>query len=436
MWARLEAKFGQLRASLFFIPMLGVFLGVLLGQAMLALDSVVADIDPRLTATVESARTVLTTVAGATLAFAGIAFSVSLLLISLASSQYSPRVVHGLFRDPFNKRVMGIVVGTFTYCLVVLRAVRTSLSETGDAIVPSVSILLAVVLGIASVLSIVAFINHGAHTMDVSKILHRVTEEALAQARSAWPEPSHEAAEDTVRSASTEIPGEAFTVRFPKHGWVQHIDYRRVLEQLPAGSRARLETFAGQYAIQHTPLCRVWPPPPEDDRDALAQALQGTVTVGETRTLQQDVGYGVRQLADVTLKAMSPGINDPTTAHDAVLHLGTVLSELLRRVPPAQRLTGDDGQVLLVPDATSHAALVDLGFDEVRLVSAGQPTVLVYLLDVLHQVGTSLEGLDRPEAVKALRRQADLIAAMNEEDSVPEPDRERVRAAYRDRFEA
>ena len=126
MLSELRAWGDRLRSSLFFIPMLCVIGGVILGEAMLGVDALVTGISPRLTATVDSARTVLTTVAGATLTFAGIAFSVSLLLISLASSQYSPRVVHGMFRDPFNKRVMGLVIGTFTYCLVVLRAVRTA----------------------------------------------------------------------------------------------------------------------------------------------------------------------------------------------------------------------------------------------------------------------------------------------------------------------
>jgi uncharacterized membrane protein len=112
---------------------------------------------------VDSARAVLGVIAGATIAFAGIAFSVSLLLISQSSSQYSPRVVHGLFRDPFNKRVMGVVIGTFTYCLVVLRAVRSPLDGVGNAVIPSLSIAVALLLGITTILSIVGFISHAAH---------------------------------------------------------------------------------------------------------------------------------------------------------------------------------------------------------------------------------------------------------------------------------
>ncbi len=341
MLSQLRARGDRLRSSLFFIPMLCVISGVLLGEAMLVVDALVTGIDPRLTATVDSARTVLTTVAGATLTFAGIAFSVSLLLISLASSQYSPRVVHGMFRDPFNKRVMGLVIGTFTYCLVVLRAVRSALEGAGDAIVPSISILLAVVLGIASILAIVAFINHAAHSMDVSNILRRVTEEVLAQASTAWPEPDAESPPAAAHGESTRLPEGACVVRFARYGWVQNVDYDALLTALPPGARVRVETFAGQYAIQNTPICHIYPAP--EDLEIIADAVRAAVIVGETRTLQQDMAYGVRQLADVALKAMSPGVNDPTTAHDAISHFGTVLADLLRRQPPARRLTGREG---------------------------------------------------------------------------------------------
>ncbi|GAA1451040.1 hypothetical protein GCM10009641_84740 [Mycobacterium cookii] len=431
MLSQLRAWGDRLRSSLFFVPMLCVIGGVLLGEAMLVVDALVTGIDPRLTATVDSARTVLTTVAGATLTFAGIAFSVSLLLISLASSQYSPRVVHGMFRDPFNKRVMGLVIGTFTYCLVVLRAVRGALEDAGDAVVPSVSILLAVVLGIVSILSIVAFINHGAHSMDVSKILRRVTDEVLTQARSAWPEPEPESS-GVEQGESPPLPEGAAAVRFATYGWVQNVDYDVLLSVLPPGATVRLDTFAGQYAIQHTPICHISPVP--DDIADIAEAVRAAVMVGETRTLQQDMAYGVRQLSDVALKAMSPGINDPTTAHDAMSHLGTVLADLLSRQAPSRRLSGRDGLVLMVPHATTYEELVGIAFDEVRIASAEQPTVLIYLLDVLHHIEQSLAGLHRPSAALALRSQAELIRAMNETADVPEPDRERVRVAYARRY--
>ena len=139
----------RLRSSLFFVPMAFVVLGLALGLTGIRIDETLVadgtDLPFGLTSTVDSARAVLSTIAGATITFAGIAFSISLLLIQQASSQYSPRVVTGLFRDQINKRVMGNVVGTFTYCLVVLRSVRGPLEQDGTPIIPNLSVGVGVV---------------------------------------------------------------------------------------------------------------------------------------------------------------------------------------------------------------------------------------------------------------------------------------------------
>ncbi len=269
----------------------------------------------------------LSTIAGATISFAGIAFSVSLLIIQLASSQYSPRVVHTLFREPFNKRIMALVVGTFTYCVIVLRSVRSAIEDSGRPVIPNVSVAVAVFLGIATILAIVAFINHSAHSMDVSEILSRVRRDASKHLRHEWREtdPEHD-----VPSFDPHLEEPTSVVRFDRTGWVQQIDARRLLEALPAGSVMRLDTFPGRYAVQGTPVCTISPPP--DDRHPIDEAVCDALAIGETRTLQQDVSYGLRQLTDVALKALSPGINDPTTAQDAIFHAGVAA----RRSPPAR----------------------------------------------------------------------------------------------------
>ncbi len=430
MLVRLKRAQDRLRSSLFFVPMMFVIAGVASGEVMLLLDRSIDDVPDRLTATVDSARNVLAVIAGATLTFAGIAFSVSLLLISLASSQYSPRVVHGLFRDPFNKRVMGIVIGTFTYCLVVLRAVRGPLEESGEAIVPSISVLFAVALGVVSILAIVAFISHGAHSMDVSKILHRVTNEALDQVRTAWPEPDA----DAGRQDQATPPGPGYVVTFDREGWIQQIDHDSLVASIAPGSQMLLATTAGRFAIPNTPLCLIWPHPAGED--AVDRAVRAAIVVGETRTMQQDWTYGVRQLVDVALKALSPGINDPTTAQDALFHLGAVMREILVRTAPSRRWLGNDDRLLLLPETLSREEVIGLALDEVRIASAGQPTVQIYLLEIIHLLTVSLEGPDHASTRAELIRQADLVLEVNELAELPESDHARVRAAHHSRFAA
>lgn len=416
----------RFRSSLFYVPLAFGAVGALLAEAALAFDARVTGLPERLEATVDSARSVLSVIAGATLTFAAIAFSVSLLLISAASSQYSPRVVHGLFRDPFNKRVMGAVVGTFIYCLLVMRAVRGPLEDAGSPVVPSVSVLLAVVLGVGTVLAIVAFIDHSAHTMEVSTMLHRVTEEALEGVAGAHRDDWGSESEPTLPET------DGVRVAFASQGWVQAVDHDSLLRAVPPGSVVALHTRAGRYAITGSALCTVWAPGGDEvDEDRVRDAAG----VGPSRTMQQDMSFGIRQLADVALKALSPGINDPTTAQDALFHMASVLRELLVAPPEGRVRSGEEDRVLVAREARRAEEVVGLAFDEVRIAAAGQPTVVIYLLEILRILIESVQDAAPDGTVEALRAQADLVGDLAEVGDLSEYDRERIRAAHRSRFE-
>lgn len=413
-----------------------VVMAVVSGYLTLRLDDALIentdDLPIGLTSTVESARALLTVVASATITVAGIAFSVSLLIIQLASSQYSPRVVPGLFRDPFNKRVMGIVVGTFTYCLVVLRAVRSSIETNGEPVIPNLSVGFATLLGIVAILAIVAFISHNAHAMDVSRILHDVTTNAVEQVRKHWAEPGDEPdGEAPVPPPPTDV----LAIDFDRHGWLQGIDLERLARAAEPGGTVRLETAVGRYAVAGTSLCTIWPRPANEE-DARSRA-RASIVVGEARTTSEDVSYGIRQLADVALRALSPGVNDPTTAQDAMFHLGSVLRELLvRRPPPAvQAMPGN--RTVVLASLPTHEGLVEMAFDEVRIASTDQPTVSIYLLELLHLLIRSLDERDLVESRDALVRQARLIRDGVAASSTLLPaDIRRVQRACDDRFGA
>lgn len=430
---RMSALRERLGGSLFFIPMAFVIGAIVLAQLGIALDSTISDGATKLplgfTSTVESARAVLSTVAGATITVAGIAFSVALLIVQQASSQYSPRVVTGLFRDRFNKRVMGLVVGTFTYCLVVLRSVRSPLEQQGDPVIPNVSVAFGVLLGIGAMLAIVAFINHNAHSMGISEILDVVTRDAVAACDDHWSanlfEPSPIQDPDVVPS------GPGLAVRFDRDGWVQFLDPDALLEVIPEGGTLRLDTAVGHYAIRGAPLCTVWPEPPEPHD--VARRARAAVHVGTTRSLRQDATYGVRQLADVALKALSPGVNDPTTAQDVIFHIAAVLRPLLERESPARDLCHDNRRMVLA-HADGTEELIVLAYDEIRLAAAELPTVCIYLLESISLLERSLELPRRPEAVMALRAQADLVMEACAHTDLDPHDIARVRDVHTKHF--
>ena len=129
-----------------------------------------------------------------------------------------------------------------------------------------------------------------------------------------------------------------------------------------------------------------------------------------------------------------PGINDPTTAQDAMFHLGSVLHELLVRVPPARVRSGPDDRTVILAQNPTHAELVGLAFDEVRLAAGGQPTVQIYLLELAHLLVTSLDRLGFQEACEALRLQAQLMVEVSRLADLPPHDHQRVEEAYEKRF--
>lgn len=404
----LAALAERVRSSLFVVPVLFVLAGIALGLGGIAFDrhftSSAQELPLGFTSTVESARAVLGTIAGATITVAGIAFSVSLLILQLASSQYSPRVVTGLFRDPFNKAVIGIVMGTFTYCLVVLRSVRAPLEEQGDPVIPNASVALGVLLGIVAILAIIAFINHNAHAMNISEILAVVTRNAAAAVDHDRVPKELVAPDDAIAVAPA--PTMSFTVRCTRDGWVQLVDYEALLELAPAHGALRLETAIGRFVFVDAPLCTVWPKP--HDTSALEHKVRAAVRVGKSRTVQQDPSYGLRQLADIALKALSPGVNDPTTAQEAIFHIGAVLRPILESDPAPRALRHED-KVLLLPKRDDPEDLVNLAFDEVRRAAADQPAVCVYLVESMALLSSSLTDTAAARALPLLRAHAEQV---------------------------
>jgi uncharacterized membrane protein len=429
---RVSALVERIRSSLFFIPMLAVLAATALGLGLLAVDrrvdDDVAELPLVFTSTVESARTLLGTIAGATISFAGIAFSVTLLILQLASSQYSPRIVHTLFRDPFNKRVMALVVGTFTYCVVVLRSVRSALDSEGEPVIPNLSVAFAVLLGIGAILAIVAFIDHNAHAMDVSEIMERIRRDTTQRIRASW-EPSEpgDPHDDAPPTPAAE-PGSV--IRAANSGWIQQIDTTAIVSCLPSGATAYVHTSAGRYVIEHGRLLSISPAVDDDD---LADGMRAAFAIGDTRTMQQDVTYGLRQVVDIAVKALSPGINDPTTAQDAMSHAAAVVSELLRRRPPPATIVDDDRHVVMA-DQPSYDDIVRTAFDEVRRAAAAHPTVCVYLLEILASLVESLSADGFRSRTAELRRQAHLVVEGCGRNSPLPDDIASVRGAYAHRF--
>jgi uncharacterized membrane protein len=415
---RYRALAERFRGSLFMVPAACVVAAILLAQLCVIADGWVAGSLPtQLASTVDSARALLAAIATATLTVAFVTLSVTLLTIQLASSQFSPRALHGFFRDPVTKWVTGLALGTFTYCLVVLRSTRGPLEPGGPSSIPQLSVLLALVLAMASVVAVLAFIDHSARSMRAGEIIERITDETRRQIERLCPDPAEPGGSSAQTSESPTEPG--VLVRSQRDGWVQEIRVDAILGLLHPGGTARLEIWAGAFAAAGAPLCTIWPD--TEFANTTADRARLAIQLGRERTMAQDLALGLRQLIDIALRALSPGINDPTTAREAIVHLSSLLRELLVRELPAPITDGADGRRVIRPHDFTHEDYVDLVFDEIRLAARGQPWVLITMLQELQALAAHLDALGLRERLPGLTRQAKLaVKVANASLDVPE----------------
>lgn len=439
---RLSSWYEQVRGSLFYVPAGYVVLAAGLAWTTNRIDenlgSDLPDIPLLLPATVDSARSLLSTIAGATITVAGVVFSLTVIAAQLTSTQYSPRVLRGLLRDRLSQNVIGVVVATFTYCLLILAVTRAPGDGSDEAeVLQSVSLSLAVALAVVAVLGIIAFLDHSARTMRVGEIVRRVSEETHGVILAQTAEPGEDGATRDDRDRDDPegiIPDRDpdLVVDAPREGWVQQVDDDLVLASVPAGATVRLETRPGRYLIEGRPLASVWCG--EAGREAIAADIHRAFAIGDERTMQQDLMFGVRQLVDIALRAMSTGINDPTTTIETLYRLGNITRELqLRELPPLVT-EGPEGRCLVAADRLRRPDLVRYAFRQIRVASIDQPGVISVLVLVLGQVAEELREHGLGERVGPLDEEVRLALRALERHGHLEEDVAPVRA-YAHRFD-
>ena len=346
---------------------------------------------------VSGARDVLGTIAAAMIGVAGTTFSITVAALTLASNQMGPRLLRNFTRDPGNQYALGALVATFAYALVTLRSVQ----EAAEApFVPQLAVSVALLLAFACIGVLIWFLHHVAESISVDRVVSLVHGD-LAAALAALPR-GGEAAPGTDACAP-EIRGDAAALCVPARG-----GYLRVLDDealadwaAEQGAVLRLRLRPGDFAFPGSIAGKVWPAAVRQEAQA---ALEAAMTLGETRNAEQDLEFVVRQLVEIALRALSPGINDPFTAIAVLDRLGESLCELAgRRLPDGRSLR--HGRMCVVRPATTYAGLTDAMFHPVRQAGATQPAVAIRLLEVLAEVA----GVERdPARLAELRRHAAL----------------------------
>lgn len=392
----------RFQESLFLLPALIMLAGIILAIGATLIDGRL-DPDTRVPLTLamssNAATWLLATVAGAMITTVGVVFSLTVVSLQLASDQFSPRVMRSFIRDRLSQRVIGLLVGTFFYCVLILPAVSGEPTDPA----PRVSLTLAVILTLITVAGIIAHLNHLAHGLQVGNLTRLIAEEgeAVATALDEVPENMRTVDPRDYR----EIPAEAVLIASAQSGWISQVDVREVFAVVPAGTVVRLETRVGAYIHSGEPLFTVWPAPSSRCRRDLAAAVE----VAAMRTMLQDVDFAIRQLVDIGLRALSPAVNDPTTAVEVILRLGSLMRTVLT-TPLAPPVLQDDGpRVLVQPWNLSHQEYIAHAFDQLRQTCLDQPEVAAALLRVLRMLETHVREEGDPGLGEDVDKQMQLL---------------------------
>ncbi len=318
------------------------------------------------------ARTLLGAIASSTIGVAGTVFSITIAALSLAAGQMGPRLLRNFTRDRGVQMTLGAFLGTFSYALMVLRSVRTQ--EEG-AFTPSLSLTVGVLLAFVCVATLVYFVGHMAGRINVDTVIELVSEDirvAMSAVVSEKTQPEPPA--DTFWSGST-------TIVDARRGYLQQLDEASLADWAAEhGTAVRLLVRRGDYIFPGAPIALMSIQVPKAE-----EVLRNATALGTTRGSAGDAEHAVRQLVEVAVRALSPGINDPHTAMSVLDRLGAALCDLAgTHLPSGVSLRG--GTIALVVPRVNYRSLVGVMFDMIRQNASGSAAVLIRLLDVLTAV--------------------------------------------------
>jgi uncharacterized membrane protein len=398
MTARLRKFFADLGDTFWVLPAVLVMLAVLLAAALVELDR--SEVFPRWMTDGgwlyggggTGARTLLGTVAASTIGVAGTVFSITIAALTLAAGQMGPRLLSNFTRDRGNQWTLGVFLGTFSYCLMVLQSVRT----VGESeFVPHLALSVSIALAFVCVASLVYFVGHMASRINVDTVIDLVSDELFASIK--------RLTTDKVQDAppAEDFWAGAVTVTDARSGYLQQLDAPALADWAAKhGTAIRLLVRPGAFIFAGAPIALAQPAV-----EGVGRAIRSATALGATRASSADLEFAARQLVEVAVRALSPGINDPHTAISVLDRLGESLCDIVER-----RLYGGvylrEGVPALVVPSVDYAGLLDAMFHLIRQNAAGQAAVLIRMLEVLTAVRSCEGDADRR---LALQRHADLV---------------------------
>lgn len=428
--SRLRTLLIALRSSLWFLPTLIVVASGVLAAGLIEIDSRVnrelLTNFPRLFgAGAEGSRGMLSSIAGSMITVAGVTFSITIVALSQASSQYSSRILRNFMRDRANQAVLGVFLGIFTYCLIVLRAIRG-----GDegVFIPSLAVFTAIILALLAIGFLIFFIHHVASSIQASNVIASAASDTFSTIDRLFQDRLLDEEDETetrveldgklAKQSRTVIPA-------PRSGYIQSHDHEALLSLACKHQVVmRVHWAVGEFVVHDAPLVTVYSNSAFDEQ--LIGATQATFGISRLRTIEQDPGFGVRQIVDIALRALSPGVNDTTTGLTCIDYLTAINVRIAnRRI--ATPLVYEEGVLRVIPRGPTFATFIADSFDEIRNSADGNASVILRLLLALKTVAITT---DSPARKRLVFKHISLVEDLAKETIRSEYDAVRVKETF------
>jgi|ERR1019366_2864886 uncharacterized membrane protein len=418
-----------LRTNLWLVPTVEITLAVALFAGTYALDRLAYDGSLHfpswiISGTADAARQILTAIAAAVITVVTLVFSITIVTLTLASTQFGPRMLRNFIRDRITQLTLGSFVATFVYAILAL--VTIGPGRHGE-FVPHLSITVTMALVVIDVAVLVLFIDHIAKSIQLPQViasiagdLSRAIEADVSAPGAGVPKAGPSLSEMLVR-----LDEDSAVVRAPSSGYLQYVSMSTLIDIARQGHAViRLLHRPGHFVMEGEPLANVWP---AAAAPGVARALGGAHATGPHRTLTQDLSFAVDQLVEIAIRALSPAVNDTFTALACIDWLGDGLGKIASRWRPATVHRDAAGHLRVITVTISFRRLVERAHDKIRQASRGMPAVMIRQLDGLAKV---MAYTSSPGQRDLLLAQAEMILRASEESVPEQADRVDVRRRY------
>jgi uncharacterized membrane protein len=339
----------------------------------------------------------------ATITLATLAISITMVVLTLAAQQLGPRLIRIFMSDRRTQIMLGLFVATVVYLVLVMRSVY------GDS-VPNLAVTIGTALVLLSIIVLLIFVHHLARSIIADNVIDDVGAEIDDNARRLLPQ------KDDQMPICTPPSGPAGDLRFTCEGYIQVVDHTHIVKAAcEADAVVELDARSGHLLIAGIAAGRVWPAGAVSEK--FTKKVEGGLIVGSERTPVQDLEFSIRQMVEIGVRALSPGVNDPYTALVTIDRLSLSLARIMERGAPHEQWCDDDGHLRLIMPNSHFEGLLDASFNMIRQYGDGSAAVLIRLAERL----SDLYALADEKQRKDIRRHLDMIMRAGRR-SLPEPD--------------